>query len=214
MSSIGDVIIKISNISDFSDALPFVAWVWFGNMRKPYRILGLFFLFCFVIRSYTFVTAEKHFNNMPAYHLLALVEISAVYCFYCELVYGKVFTWGLILLIIFHLANTIFYQEIHSFNSVAWTADMILIITIGLSYFVELYKNENDFTPLQTRPDFVITVGWLLYASGSLFTYLMGSEVLSRYAKGLLKDEWFFQIISNISKDVIISYGFWLTRKK
>jgi len=67
--------------------------------------------------------------------------------------------------------------------------------------------------PLQKRPDFIIMSGWLLYASGSLFTYLMASKILSGYAEGFFKNAWFFQSASNILKDIIISYGFWLTTK-
>jgi len=91
---------------------------------------------------------------------------------------------------------------------------MILIILAGLLYFLKVYRNETDMTPLGERPDFIITIGWLLYAAGSLFTYLMGSKILTGYAEGFFKNGWFFQTVSNISKDIIVGYGFWLTTKR
>jgi len=214
MHSFRDIVFTISSISDVSEIVPLTVWLIFGSKKTPYLQLGIFFIVCFFVKLYTLVTADLHENNMPAYHLLALLEVAAVYIFYCQLLYGKVFKWGVFLLVILHVGNALFFQKIWTFNSLTWTLDMLFIITLGLIYFYRIYKDEDDYTPLRGRPDFIITVGWLVYAAGSLFTYLMGSEILSGYAEGFFKNGWFFQTVSNILKDIIISYGFWLTNKK
>jgi hypothetical protein len=214
MTSFRDIVFTISSISDVSEILPVIIWILFAKKQRPYLFLGVFFILCFLIKVYTLITAEMHQNNMPAFHLLALLEVLTVYSFYCQLIYGKTFKLGIIALIFFHIANSIFFQNIWTFNSACWTADMLIIITAGLFYFYTLYKNDDDYTPLENRPDFLITIGWLIYASGSLFTYLMATDILSGYAEGFFKNGWFFQTVSNILKNVIVSYGFWLTRKK
>jgi hypothetical protein len=214
MHSFRDIVFTISSVSDVSEALPLTVWLVFAKKKNPYFLLGIFFFVFFIVKVYTLVTAELHENNMPAYHLLALLEIVAVYTFYCQVLYRKVYKWGIVFLAALHIANALFFQNIHIFNSLTWTLDMVLIITFGMTYFYHIYKDENDYAPLQERPDFIITVGWLLYAAGSLFTYLMGSEILSGYADGFFKNGWFFQTVANILKDIIISYGFWLTNKK
>jgi hypothetical protein len=214
MHSFRDIVFTISSVSDVSEILPLTVWLIFGSRKTPYLQLGIFFIVCFFVKLYTLITADLHENNMPAYHLLALLEVAAVYIFYCQLLYRKVFKWGIFLLVMLHVGNALFFQKIWTFNSLTWTLDMLFIITLGLIYFYHIYKDEDDYTPLRGRPDFIITIGWLLYAAGSLFTYLMGSEILSGYAEGFFKNGWFFQTISNILKDMIISYGFWLTNKK
>jgi len=83
---------------------------------------------------------------------------------------------------------------------------------MGLLYLFRLYKNDEDYTPLENRPDFIVTVGWLIYASGSLFTYLMGTEILSGKPEGFFYNAWIFQSVSNLSKNIIVSYGLWLMR--
>jgi hypothetical protein len=176
--------------------------------------LGVFFCLLYEIKGYTLVTAELHRNNMPVYHLLAFVEIAAVYSFYCQLIYNKIFKLGIIALLAFHLADSCFNEKIHTFNSLAWTIDMMVIILLGMLYFFKIYNNDGDLTPLEKRPDFIIMIGWLIYAAGSLFTYLMGTKILSGYAEGFFKNGWFFQTISNITKDIMVAYGFWLTRKR
>jgi hypothetical protein len=214
MPSFRDIVFTISSVSDVSEVLPFSVWMIFARKQRPYFLLGIFLGLLFLVKVYTLITAEFDINNMPAYHFLALLEIIAVYCFYCQLLYQRIYSAGILVLAILHIINTFFYQNILTFNSMAWTADMVLIIGFGLFYFLKIYNNEDDYSPLQRRPDFIITVGWLLYASGSLFTYLMASDILSGYAAGFFKNGWFFQTVSNIIKDIIISYGFWLTKKK
>lgn len=151
---------------------------------------------------------------MPAYHLLAALEIISVYCFYNLLVLKKIFYQGVFALFVIQLVNTVFFQDIWAFNSIAWTINMMVIIMMGLIFFYKVYKEEDgERLPLESRPDFIITCGWLMYAAGSLFTYLMGTEILSGNPEGFFKNAWVFQSVSNILKNVIIAYGFLLTRK-
>jgi len=213
MASFRDFDFAIADVSDVSDVLPLIVWVLFAKKQGPYLIHGVFFCAFFLINACTLITAEFDYNNLPAYHLLALLQIMAVYIFYCQLANQRINKLGMIILLSFHIANAIFYQSIWTFNSLTWTVDMIIMIVIGLLYFLKLYDNESNYMPLQKRPDFIIMSGWLLYASGSLFTYLMASKILSGYAEGFFKNAWFFQSASNILKDIIISYGFWLTTK-
>ena len=213
MPSFRDVVFTISSISDVSEILPAIAWISVGKKRLPYALLGIFVIISFLIKTYTLVTAELHVNNMPAYHLLALVEMLAVYAFCCMLISGRIYKRGIVLLIVFNLGNTLFIQDVSEFNSVAWTVDMLLIIMIGFTYIFKLYQDDEDYTPLDKRPDFMITIAWLLYASGSFFPYLMSSEILTGYADGFFKHGWVFQTASTIMRNIILSYGFWLTRK-
>ncbi|MCZ4245108.1 hypothetical protein [Pedobacter punctiformis] len=179
----------------------------------PYTLMGIFFMISAPLKLFTLITAELYINNMPVFHLLAFVEISMVYCFYCYLIQQRINYWGILVLLVFNGLNTLFIQSIYGFNSLAWTLNMILLIVMGLMYFFRLYKDDEDYTPLEQRPTFIIAAAWLIYASGSLFTYLMGTEILSGKPEGFFNNAWVFQSISNISKNLIISYGLWLTKK-
>ncbi|WP_316802947.1 hypothetical protein [Pedobacter nototheniae] len=153
-----------------------------------------------------------YFNSMPVYHLLAFIEISMVYCFYSYLIHQRINYWAIVVLFIFNSINSAFIQNIYIFNSVAWTLNMLLLIVMGLLYFYKLYQDDEDYTPLERRPAFIIAAAWLFYASGSLFTYLMGTEILSGKPEGFFNNAWVFQSVSNILKNIIISYGLLLTR--
>ncbi|WP_259067800.1 hypothetical protein HDF24_18935 [Mucilaginibacter sp. X4EP1] len=214
MPSFRDIVFAVSSVSDVAEALPLTVWLFFAKKKQPYLLLGIFISILFLLKIVTLITAVQHINNMPLFHLLALIEITAIFIFYCQLLFKRIKWWGVFILIVFHVLNAFFIQNIWTFNSLSWTVDMIIIIGIGLQYFYHIYNDESDYIPLQHRPDFVITIGWLIYAAGSLFTYLMGTTILTGYAEGFLKNGWVFQTVSNISKDIIISYGFWLTNKR
>lgn len=214
MAELKDIAFLISSTSDVSEVLPALFYLGFAQKKKPFSILGVFFVVSAIIKVFTLVTAELSIHNMPAYHLLAAIEIISVYCFYNLLVLKKIFFQGVAALFLIQVVNTAFFQEMWSFNSIAWTINMMLMIMMGLIFFFKIYKEDDgDRKPLENRPDFIITCGWLMYASGSLFTYLMGTEILSGKPEGFFKNAWIFQCFSNIIKNIIISYGFLLTKK-
>ena len=149
---------------------------------------------------------------MPAYHLLAVTEVVMVYCFYSRLMFNKVYIWGAIALLVFNLLNSLLVQNIFTFNSIAWTVNMMVLMMLGIIYLFSLYNDENDDSPLEERPTFIITAGWLIYAAGSLFTYLLGTSILSGRPAGFFHNAWVFQCVSNIFKNTLISYGLWRAR--
>lgn len=148
---------------------------------------------------------------MPAFHVLACVEIVMISCFYSLILFKKIFPILPLVLVAFNCANTLFLQDVHIFNSLAWTFNVIIIILLGFTYLFKLYNSEN-YTPVERNPDFVINAGFLIYASGSLFTYLMGTEILSGQPEGFFYNAWIIQCVSNISKNFIVSIGLWLTK--
>lgn len=212
MDSFTAIVFTISSFSDLSEFLPFFSWVFFAKKGLPWSVLGKFFLFSALLKLVTLITAEFQVNNMPLFHLLAMVEISILYVFYCILLGGRISYAILALLVISNLANALFIQDIFMFNSIAWTVNMMILLAIGFYYLANVYHKDDDNTPLEGRPDFIITAGWLIYAAGSLFTYLMGTEILSGKAEGFFHNAWLFQCISNIVKNVFVSYGLWLTK--
>lgn len=201
-----------STASDLSEFIPLFTWIMLIREAKPYTLLGVYFLISAFIKLFTLITAELYINNMPAFHVLACVEIMMLFSFFSMITYKKISVRWLALLFIINAGNTLFFQSIFTFNSIAWTINMLALIILGLLYLYRLYKTDEDYAPLEKRPDFIITAGFLIYASGSLFTYLMGTSILSGEPEGFFHNAWIIQSVSNISKNVIVSYGLWLMR--
>jgi len=164
------------------------------------------------LKLLTLVTAKMGIHNIPAYHVLALTEVIMVYCFYSRLAFRKVYLQGVLLLAALNVGISLFLQPVSTFNSIGWTLDMLVLLTIGILYLFHLYNDESDQSPLEQRPVFMITTAWLLYAAGSLFTYLMGTSILSGKAEGFFHNAWLFQCVSNLFKNLLIAYALWRQR--
>ncbi len=213
MVSFRDFVFTVSTFSDISETIPALTWIIFARKKMPYNILGVFFLVSSLLKIYTLITAELHITNMQAFHLMACWEIVMFYLFYLYLLRKQQFRWGILILIGLCVADTIYLEHIMTFNALAWSMDMIMIISMGMLYFFRLYQKDETPGPLTKRPDFIIIIGLLIYASGSLFPYLLANKILTGSADGFFKNAWFFQTLSNISKNIIVSYGFLLTRR-
>ena len=138
------------------------------------------------------------------------MEVAAVYIFYRQSSASKPNPILLATLFCIYAANTMLQNLDAQFNSNTWTLTVLIILFMGLSFFYQIYKNEDNIT-LKKMPQFIITCGWLIYASGSLFTYLMGTDILSGKPEGFFNNAWIFQCLSNLIKNLIISYGFYLS---
>ncbi len=212
MVTFRDISYDISDISDVSEIFPFIIWFLFAKKGLPYSILGYFFLVFGSIKIFTLITAELGINNMPAFHILAFLEVAAVYSFYNQLALKRIDPWVIVSIFVLYAANSLYIQNISTFNSLAWIVNMFLIMYMGLNYFLRIYKNEEDMRPLDKRPDFVITAGWLIYAAGSLFPYLMVTDLFTGKPQGFFNNGWIFQNVANLIKNCLNCYGFWLTR--
>ena len=177
-----------------------------------YRLLGVLFAITAPLKLLTLVTAKVGIHNMPVYHMLALIEVVMVYCFYNRLAFSKIYLIGAAILAAANFGLSLYVQPVFTFNSIGWTFDMLVILTIGILYLFHLYNDESDSSPLEQRTVFLITTAWLLYAAGSLFTYLMGTSILSGKAEGFFHNAWFFQCVSNLVKNLLISYALWRQR--
>jgi uncharacterized membrane protein len=105
------------------------------------------------------ITSEMGIFNMPAYHLLAAVEVILLYEFYARITYSKgPRRWVTVLLVILFLFNSVFIEPLEQFNSFAWTFGILFLLCLGLSYLYKLYDDlENIHLP--THPLFVINTG-------------------------------------------------------
>ncbi len=204
--------ILVSNASEISELIPCLIYFRFAFNRQPYKILGYYFVLSAAIKIYTLITAEMKIHNMPAYHLLAIIEAVLLYSFYARIIYNTgPRLWVIIILILASLLDSFFIESIYQFNSIGWTFCIFFLLCLALGYLYKLYDDLEN-TQLSSHPLFIINTGFMIYFAGSLFTYIFGWEILSKEARGFFHNAWIIQCFSNIGKNIIVSYGLWLAR--
>jgi|GEM_PF-2716209 hypothetical protein len=204
----------VSNLSDVTELIPALLFLKYAFNRQPYIMLGYYLIISASVKIFTVITAVMGIHNMPAFHLLVMIEVVFLYSFYARIIYGSPpRAWVISILILLSLLNSLFSENIYQFNSMAWTFSVIFLLCLGLRYLYKLYDDLENIQ-LTSHPLFIINTGLLIYFAGSLFTFIFGWEILSKEAKGFFHNAWVIQGFSGFTKNIIVSYGLWLARYK
>ncbi len=208
--SLSELNTHLSHIADFSDGIPLIVFLLLPmSKREELGVIGLYFFCNFLLKVATFFLATDQRNTIPFYHLLAIIEFALLFMYFTQLKKISInIKWSLLVfVIILNLTNTFFLQTINEFNSFSWTINTLLLIVIGIYCLYHAFKVEEV-----RFFEFVILSGFLIYLSGSLFTYILGSRILARELGDFFSNGWIVYSFSSISKDIIISIGLWMAR--
>lgn len=205
----------LSHVGDFAEGLPLVPFLLLSSEKKrEYKFLGLYFSLGFVLKIASFVIATKGGNTLFIYHLLAPIEFCLLFMFFTEHTLYK--NWRTIILVVVTATNTItsflpgaFFQ----FNSLSWSINTFLLLCTCFYAFYSLYTTSyKSWAEVKSR--FLIVSGLLIYLSGCLFTYILGSQILSKELQGFFSNGWIINSISNLAKDFIVAEALFSSRPK
>lgn len=159
--------------------------------------------------------ATQKWNNMPVYHLLAIVEFTFLFLLFRQFL-GHGLPWIVLAVVAgFDVIDSILIESIWTFNSTGWSVNILILMVIGLMFLYHLYTRSDNYSQMLTNQSiFVIHSGLMIYFGGSLFTYLLGWYILSHEAVGFFHNGWLIQCIANILKNIIVAYGIWLGRPR
>lgn len=106
----------------------------------------------------------------------------------------------------------LFIQNPHEFNDLGRAIEASYTLVFSLGYFYTIYsKSLNLF--IEKSPLFWLVAGLFVYFSGSLFSFLLSSEILDQK---IISPEysWTFHNMANIAKNLFFGVGFWLFTRK
>lgn len=201
--------ITISTVSDLSDGLPLLLL-----LRKPaekeWKVLLAYFAGSFVVKLLTIILifGFNVRNTLPFYHILSVFEFTCLFIFFSKMVPISLRNMLLpfTLVIAFNIVNSLLLQNLRVFNSYAWGVNTVVLMFVAFVYLYRLYSNTDDVA-IEKHPGFICCAGFLIYFAGSLFTYLLGWNILSQYPEGFFANGWMIQSFANVIKNIIIAYG-------
>ena len=203
----------MSYSSDLSDGLPLLFFLVRFQHRIPQQWRPLFIghFISFPVKLLTIGMSEYKLNTLPFYHLLAVVEMASLGLLYQRFIEGRlkaVVKAMLPAILFFNVVNSLFIQNIWSFNTYAWTINTMALIVFGMLYLFSLYEKIEEME-FHRHPGFLFNAGVLIYAGGSLFTYSLSLEIFSREAVGFFHNGWLIQCVANIIKNAFLTYAIW-----
>ena len=158
----------------------------------------------------------KKINNLPIYHFYTVIEFLLILNVYKEPL-RKVFDVKYLVIIGvgftgFAILNTIFFQDLFTFNSNVTTLMGLLVVVFALSYFYALLK-EVKYSALETNPMFWINSGFLIYFSSNLILFYMNNSLFKEVSEASLI-LWGLHAIVNIVLTIFYTIALWVRPKK
>lgn len=179
---------------------------------------GLFFLVLVtvVVEIISWILWYKLINNMPLYHFFTVIQFLLIVNIY-RTVLSKIFSKLFFIIIsigfvVFAIFNTLFFQDLSTFNSNVTTLIGFLVIFFSLSYFYTLLK-EVKYGALEKNPMFWINSGFLIYFSSNLILFYMNNTLFKGAAEASLT-LWGLHAIINIVLTLFYSIALWVNPKK
>lgn len=205
----------ISYASDFSDGIPLLLFIFLfhGRPATEWRMLQVYYCISFPLKMITIYMSQYRLNTMPFYHLLAILELTLFSITYIRLLKPNTqrYYYGLVAMLSFNVFNSIWLQDISSFNSNAWTLNCLFLLALGLIYLFTLYQRIEEIR-LEQHSGFIFNAAILVYCAGSLFFFLLSFSIFSHEAEGFYYNGWIIQSVANILKNVIITFALWKAR--
>ncbi|MBQ4819895.1 hypothetical protein [Aquimarina sp. MMG016] len=153
---------------------------------------------------------------MPLYHFFTAIQFLLIVHIY-RTVLSKIFSKLFFIIIsigfiVFAIINTLFFQNLNTFNSNVTTLMGFLVIFFSLSYFYALLK-EVKYSVLEKNPMFWINSGFLIYFSSNLILFYMNNTLFKGTAEASLT-LWGLHAIVNIVLTLFYTIALWVNPKK
>lgn len=183
----------------------------YANLSSLQKLIGLLVLVTILGELGSNWAAEYYKNNIPVFHLFTLIQFT-LFTFIMEKGLHPwppkiIFKCLRISFIIFALLDAFWWNGINNFNNYARPLSSILLICFALTFFYKTLK-ELQIKNLESVPLFWLSIGVLIYYSGSLLIFLFTNYVKSSDAA--LYTIWGIHAIFNIILNISYFIALWV----
>jgi len=184
----------------------------FNKLQKPYIRLLYFLVWNLFIEISARCFAIFEINNLPLLHLYTLGEFILFSWFYKSLISKPTFLLrkldiSILIGAILILVNSVFFQGIYGYNSIAKTIVQLIIICFAVLFFYNQTEIRTESNTISKSLS-LINSAILIYYSGSLFIF-MTSQMLKMYPDWK-EVFWAFNAVLNIAFQILILCGIWM----
>jgi hypothetical protein len=205
----------LSLVSAISIVLPVMVSLLLKSRKESYVKPLLFFVYASLLFEIFFLyTASQKIKNVQWSHLYTLVEFITLAMFFFYILSDEANRKRLLVLFalytLYLAVNPFLIEDINNFNPIARSINSFFFIILSLLYMYKIYQSETIEMP-EKSPVFWIVTALLFYFSVSFFTFLL-SHTLLKYSPDTIATSWFFHSMSNIIKNLLITWGLWLLK--
>lgn len=153
-------------------------------------------------------------NNMPLLHVYVAAGFTCLAWFYKTIlnrfINAKIIWSVAILFLLFTVINSLFFEDILTFNSNALTVESILIIILALftfTFFLNDIVKETGGHDIKSLS--WINSGLFIYHSSSLLIFYFGAVITHTFSKNLNLYTWIFHSFFSMVMYTCFFIGLW-----
>lgn len=208
--------VSLIELSSYSLALPLLpAIVRYKHYPKELRFVCWYVFIGVFTEVISDILWTYRISNLFMLHLYVPASFTALFFFYKTLLHTlvKKYIWYSIAAVFygFTVINSIWIQDIHTFNSYAINLEDTIIIVLAILSFYKI-STELKVPHLENYPVFWINTGLLFYYSGSLLVFTLSNET-SSFSKMIRTYLWSIHALFNVLMYVLMTIGLWVYRK-
>lgn len=164
-------------LADWSDYVVFALAILSLLTFKKNSFFKILTIYCFSLSAVLLlstVLAIQEFNNLFLYHIIGLIEMVFAFLLYRKLGLEPVWNYILVFFITLYLVDSVivFSSGGEEMNNLGMALCMLFVLLLGVNYIWKLYSEEK-VVQISRHPLFYISAGFIFYAAGSFFGYLM-----------------------------------------
>ncbi len=195
MNEIASLINKFAFVPVFITAAYGV--IIYRRLGRELKVFSWFLFLSGFIQLVSTIIWYNGKNNLPLLHLYVAVGFVCLAWFYSVVLKGFInqkIIWGAALLFtIFTVVNSLFIQNIYSFNSNALTVESVVIIILSLFTYMVLL---NDIVR-EKRKHLIQSLNWInsglfIYYTSNLLIFYFGEVITHTFSKDLNRYTWVF----------------------
>jgi hypothetical protein len=177
-------------------------------------VMGVYVVIVVIVQFLASILADQKINNLPLLHVYTPLEFLCIGWFYAIALRGFVLQrniWGMIIGFgVLSVLNSIFLQDITTFNTYARSLQGILVIILSLMWCYRALS-EMTISRLEDEPVFWVNTGFLLYFSGGVLLFAFSNYIL-QINRSLNMYIWGFHALFSVLLYIFISIGLWKVR--
>lgn len=209
----------ISLLTKFPLTVAFlIAARYYLRFSLELKVISWYIFVSVVVQFLSQYLSAQNINNLYLLHVFVPLSFIILSIFYqkifAQFIHRNVL-WSILgVFVIFSLINSIYWQDIKTFNSYALSLESVLLVIYSLSLFA-LFLNESVQKEKKTLLASLlwINAGILVYYASGLLIFYFG-DLLMHISKVRFRISWSFHSFIYIVQFTCISIGLWKSLKK
>ena len=177
------------------------------------RLICWFIFISFATQFISLLLWVYSLNNLVLLHISVPLTFTTLVLFYRGVlgayINPKIFNRCIMVFLVFCVVNSVFIQDIHSFNSNGLSAEAVVMLILSLiTYGLPLYQKEEK-PPYYMVTLNLVNTGVFLYFTSNLLLFFFGTTIMHHFSIQLSQNSWILHSAFSIMLYSLIFAGLW-----